>query len=373
MDQNPIETFKKEHLAEALKKSREVYEFTKNFQETFPIEAIPNLTLEDYIYVPYDEYNPSNSFCSRIWREANIMSSKGDIRTNTFGIYMMNNQPHIWGKYLDPFGDDVEAAFKYLKDKIYNLLTEVERDNYDAVVVCPINRAFRYKLLEIYFPDKLIHVHTESTLNYYCDCVGLTYDPKQEQIYRNLALVKWRDSVPGISDWNNSVFMSFCDWLWRNRIRIDGGSYTVDSTKLAIELDDEIGEVASEGIEKEAIVKVRVNQGVFRELLLKKYSKCCLCGVSERKLLIASHIKPWSECKPEERLDVNNGFLMCPNHDRLFDQGLISFDDQGKIIISDSLSQIDAVFMNVNTDMKIGVNEVNRKYLNYHRNYILLS
>ena len=370
--QNPVETFKQEYLEKAISKSKEVYEFTREFQKAFPIESIPKMTLEEYLYIPYDEYNPSDSFCSRIWREATIMSSKGDIRTNMFGIYMLNNKTHIFGKYLEPFGDDIGAAYEYLRNEIYRLLTEVEKGNYEAAAECPINRAFRYKLLEIYFPDTFIHVHTESTLNDYCDCVGVAYDPKQEQIYRNLALAEWRDSVPEISDWNNSVLMSFCDWLWRRNIKIDGSAFTVDTTKLAKELENEINEVASEGIEKEAIVKVRVNQDVFRNLLLKKYGKCCLCGVSEHKLLVASHIKPWSECEPEERLDVNNGFLMCPNHDKLFDQGWISFDNNGKIVISEALSQLERVYMNVNDDMQISLSDGNRKYLEYHRNNVLV-
>lgn len=122
-----------------------------------------------------------------------------------------------------------------------------------------------------------------------------------------------------------------------------------------------------EGKEREAIVKARVNQGIFRNMLLEKYSHCCLCQVSNRRLLVASHIKPWAESKPEEKLDRNNGFLMCPNHDRLFDEGLISFRDDGGIMIADSLSEIDRIFMNVHSDMSIELTEGNRNYLQYHR------
>lgn len=61
---------------------------------------------------------------------------------------------------------------------------------------------------------------------------------------------------------------------------------------------------------------------------------------------------------------------MCPNHDRLFDQGWISFDDNGKIIIADEMSQEDRIFMNVNKDMKITLSEKNKIYLQYHRSNI---
>lgn len=66
--------------------------------------------------------------------------------------------------------------------------------------------------------------------------------------------------------------------------------------------------------------------------MLKRYNRCCLCEMENPEFLIASHIKPWAESERKEKLDVNNGFLMCPNHDRIFDKGYITFDDDGKII-----------------------------------------
>ena len=55
------------------------------------------------------------------------------------------------------------------------------------------------------------------------------------------------------------------------------------------------------------------------------------------ELLVASHIKPWSISDANEKLDIHNGLLMCPNHDKLFDRGYISFDDTGRILISEKL------------------------------------
>ena len=112
-----------------------------------------------------------------------------------------------------------------------------------------------------------------------------------------------------------------------------------------------------EGREKSALVKTRVNQSIFRERLLKKYNTCCLCKVGNQALLTASYIKPWSVSNFEEKLDAENGFLLCPNHDALFDGGFISFEDDGTIIISDRLSQIDCTFTNVNSLMKINFSE----------------
>ena len=59
------------------------------------------------------------------------------------------------------------------------------------------------------------------------------------------------------------------------------------------------------GKEREILTKVRVNQGVFRENLLQRYKSCCLCGVKDTRFLVASHIKPWSQCEAKEKTDVN--------------------------------------------------------------------
>jgi hypothetical protein len=66
-------------------------------------------------------------------------------------------------------------------------------------------------------------------------------------------------------------------------------------------LEDLIGE------EREAVIKVRVNQSRFRQGLLKKYDHCCLCAVSNPELLTASHIKPWAVSSPDEKTDYDNG------------------------------------------------------------------
>ena len=100
---------------------------------------------------------------------------------------------------------------------------------------------------------------------------------------------------------------------------------------------------------------------------MKKYNKCCLCGVENPLLLTASHIKPWSVSSSSEKLDAENGFLLCPSHDALFDEGLISFTDDGNIIISERLSDIDRMFTNVVPTMNVSLSEANRKYLEYHR------
>ncbi|MGF9888809.1 HNH endonuclease [Priestia megaterium] len=122
--------------------------------------------------------------------------------------------------------------------------------------------------------------------------------------------------------------------------------------------------------EKEAIVKARIGQSIFKKTLLAVEKKCRLCGVSDERLLVASHIKPWSQSNPKERLDVDNGLLLCPNHDALFDKGHISFDEDGLILISDSLDKHSKIFLNINETMNIRMKERQRQYMRWHRENI---
>lgn len=97
--------------------------------------------------------------------------------------------------------------------------------------------------------------------------------------------------------------------------------------------------------EKEWIIKSRIGQSLFKKVLLLVEKKCRLCGVSYEQFLVASHIKPLSQSNHQEQLDVNNGLLLCPNHDALFDKGYIRFDDDGTILISDSWDEFFLISM----------------------------
>lgn len=83
--------------------------------------------------------------------------------------------------------------------------------------------------------------------------------------------------------------------------------------------------------------KARVGQGLFRKQVMLLDPKCRVTGVSDPRLLIASHIKPWRNSSNEERLDGNNGIMLSPHIDALFDAHLISFEDCGGILVHPTL------------------------------------
>lgn len=120
--------------------------------------------------------------------------------------------------------------------------------------------------------------------------------------------------------------------------------------------------------EKETVTKHRIGQGLFKELLLNKYGcKCALCTITTEKMLIGSHIKEWSSSSDEEKLDVNNGLLLCAHHDALFDKHLISFDNDGKVIVSPTLTVQEKAELQIDAISDISVSPEMLPYLEVHR------
>jgi predicted restriction endonuclease len=121
--------------------------------------------------------------------------------------------------------------------------------------------------------------------------------------------------------------------------------------------------------EKESIILSRMGQGQFRENLIKLWNGCAISKFDDTRCLIASHIKPWKKSDNREKIDKFNGLLLLPTYDKLFDLGFISFDDDGKIIISKVLDSFDK--LSINSGIIINIKPENKKYLQYHREEIL--
>lgn len=277
--------------------------------------------------------------------------------------------------------------FKTIKD--YEMLEEKTKAIYFY------NYAWVIKYYQMIFPYLFPGMYSDSIIKRTIEIIGLKYHGNARRLLNvgELALFIRRCDINNIVF--NKIYSDKWDWAGsfypceaaEDNIRLGkevvckkdypyyrlGQLSSIDTKEYSekvIEIERDIDAKNLTGSDREAVVRIRVNQGVFRELLLRRYKKCCLCGVSEPKLLVASHIKPWSESEALEKLDVDNGFIFCPNHDRLFDGGWISFADDGSIKISDSLNDVDRVFMNVNSDMKIKINDGNKKYLEFHREKI---
>lgn len=128
--------------------------------------------------------------------------------------------------------------------------------------------------------------------------------------------------------------------------------------------------------EKEALIKARKGQGEFRTKLLMKYdNQCIMTEISISKTLVASHIKPWAVCTNEERLDVNNGLLLSATYDKLFDSGLITFDRNGRLKVSELINEKNKQLLNLksgnNYNIKCTTNM--EEYLKYHNEVIFVK
>jgi len=128
-----------------------------------------------------------------------------------------------------------------------------------------------------------------------------------------------------------------------------------------------------EETEKLQLQRARKGQGEYRSKLLSECPFCPITLVSDDRLLIASHIKPWVISNEFEKTDPKNGFMLTPTFDRLFDRGFLSFTEDKKTILSPFLSKM--------TYSKLGISD-NRiiphlpidgreEYLEFHRTTIL--
>lgn len=105
------------------------------------------------------------------------------------------------------------------------------------------------------------------------------------------------------------------------------------------DLDDYSGET------RQVLTEQRIKQSFFRRAVLASYrGRCCMSGLSDARLLVASHIVPWGKDKAN-RLNPRNGLCLSALHDRAFDQGLITLSDDFRIVVSEELKRSDEDFV----------------------------
>jgi putative restriction endonuclease len=126
--------------------------------------------------------------------------------------------------------------------------------------------------------------------------------------------------------------------------------------------------------ERTQLVKARVGQGLFRSRVELIEPRCRVTGIADKRFLRASHIKPWSQSKDFEKLDGNNGLMLAPHVDHLFDKGFISFADDGSMLSSDSLPPAVLTAWSINGPAVLrpfGREQIS--YLAYHREHVFLG
>jgi len=128
--------------------------------------------------------------------------------------------------------------------------------------------------------------------------------------------------------------------------------------------------------EREAVVMARRGQGLFKQRVMRLERACRITGVNREEHLRASHCKPWRDASNEERLDGENGLLLTPTVDHLFDRGFIGFEDNGDLLVSPVAHPESLHRMGIQTNARVNVgrfSEGQRRYLEFHRDSVLLK
>lgn len=121
------------------------------------------------------------------------------------------------------------------------------------------------------------------------------------------------------------------------------------------------------GTEKDQMIRARRGQGFFRIGVLTVEPRCRITDVDNPSFLVASHIKPWCVCSKDEKLDKNNGLMLAPHVDLLFDRGWISFEDNGTLLVAvEALPVLDSWKISPETSSE-GFTKEQQVYLSYHR------
>jgi putative restriction endonuclease len=156
-----------------------------------------------------------------------------------------------------------------------------------------------------------------------------------------------------------------------------GGSEYPEKEDWEQHLVKEVSDNPSLGeTEREAIIQARIGQGQFRMNVAMIETHCRITRVNEPTHLRASHTKPWRTSTNEERLNGENGLLLTPTIDHLFDRGFIAFEDTGELLISPVAYQPSLEKMGIPCGERANVGAFSsgqKQFLAYHRENIFLS
>jgi len=135
------------------------------------------------------------------------------------------------------------------------------------------------------------------------------------------------------------------------------------AAQKALEGRTDIGET-----QKQQLILARRGQGIFKANVRLNEQVCRVTGITDPRLLVASHIKPWARSTDREKLDGCNGLLLSPHIDRLFDRGLITFSDDGALLKSSQLDPAVLEAWGIPEGKNVGAfSPEQAAYLAYHR------
>lgn len=183
--------------------------------------------------------------------------------------------------------------------------------------------------------------------------------------------------------------ISVCKPIWdefsSDRERLFSEAQRIKASLLNKPIEETLHISASdlEGKERNAVIKQRVNQTAFRSMILSNYEeRCAITGINIPELLIASHIIPWADSTPQQKLNPENGICLSALYDKAFDKGLITISpDDYSVRISSALREYETrEYFNKHFGVISGKrifmpieHKPNKDFLAYHRDFIFMG
>lgn len=227
---NYIEQFKQVELIEATNKAEEALQLRDIFLKKYPKEKIKDLSLSDYLISKEGGLGKPDSFCRMLRYYLQPLCSMGNVRFDVFGIYYQEGDKITLSKTFEiMFGNNIEAAFKHIKEEIVRLIDAGFNKDIDYINNSKLNSSFRYKILSVYCTDEIIPVCSRGTLEGYCKALSIPFDKRMSMIEACYEIAKWKDNNVSVKDWNNVLLMFFADWLWRGNKTIAPFSISNDA------------------------------------------------------------------------------------------------------------------------------------------------
>ncbi len=355
-------------LARKAKQSRyrELEEIRRKFVAKFPPSRIPLLKLDEYVVGKRNRDGKicRDSFCYWVVYETDKL---GRIKPFPSSFRVFCEQKTQRYKFTKNFKNENDAL-KYQRDQIVRLLEAGRVNDLKAIHQIDISQTFKGKILFLYYPEKHLNIFSERYIDDFLREIPLTVPNENLDVFKKgelLLTFKSDDEI--MSRWTMYEFTDFLYDTWGNPKSRFGDSTLADIKTI-------ISNTTTDPTTMEAQVTVRLGQGEFGSEVRELWNhRCAVTGSITMAALEASHIKPWADSNGGERLDPNNGILLTASLHKLFDAGLISFEDSGKMLVSSKLSQSERkIFGIVGKTLSIKPSSETANYLAYHRTKIFV-
>ena len=182
-----------------------------------------------------------------------------------------------------------------------------------------------------------------------------------------------------------AVCMPIWEEFYNDRERLFSEAQLIKASLLhkSVEETLQLTDNDLEGRERTAVIRQRVNQSVFRSMILNNYEEhCAITGINIPELLVAGHIIPWSDSTPQQKLSPENGICFSALYDKAFDKGLITISpDDFTVVLSSALLEYETQDYFVRHFGSIAGSPIampiehkpNRDFLAYHRDHVFVG